>query len=307
MSALASTEGLEVVGNHDSGLMVRAPKAVERDVLTASRDSFQMDGDGAKPEFTRYNYQSMEQKLRDLAARYPELATLQAYGTSRQGRNEYVLTVGHGEDPKPELMITGATHGNETITVDVVLGLVEQLLAGYGTDQRLTTMLEDHTIHFIPAVCVDSYVARQRQTEGRDPNRDYPWPETPSRTPVGCIRDVMGFFDAKPIVGTMDIHAAASMIMFPWAWTYDDIPAADFRKMDELTTHMAQANGFEHGAIASTIYVAKGSSADYYYWKKGAIATAIEVSHNKAAQGLHAIDPIVVENTESTWRFIESF
>jgi hypothetical protein len=250
----------------------------------------------------------MEQKLKQFQTQYPELATLETYGTSRQNRPEYVMTITSKKAgfAKPDLMITAATHGNETITVDVVLGLMNKLLAGYGKDQRITDMVDQHTLRFVPAVCVDSYVAQTRENEGRDPNRDYPYPSVPSRSSVGCTRDIMAFADSHDLAGSMDYHAAASMIMFPWAYTYSHIPQADYQKLDQLTTYMAEANGFEHGDIASTIYVAPGSSADYYYWKKHTMATAIEVSHDYAASGEH-FDDIVTENTESTWRFIESF
>ena len=45
--------------------------------------------------------------------------TLETYGTSLRGKPEYVLTVSNkaSTTPKPELMITAATHGNETATV----------------------------------------------------------------------------------------------------------------------------------------------------------------------------------------------
>jgi hypothetical protein len=307
-SALASLtgSGVEVVGTHDSGLLVRATSERVGDVMAASPESFAFDA--ARPEFTGYNFASMERKLRDFVATYPELATLDTYGTSRGGRPEYVLTIGEKSDqtPKPELMITAATHGNEVITVDVVLGLMEKLLTEYGSDPRVTAMVKGHTLHFVPAVCVDSYVAQTRANEGRDPNRDYPWPDRPIRSPVGCIRDIMAYTDARTIAGSIDYHAAASMIMFPWAYTYDHIPQADYDSLDDLTTRMARDNAFAHGDIASTIYIAEGSSADYYYWKKHTRATAVEVSHNLALEALSAA-PIVEENVESTWTFIEDF
>ena len=305
LSALTS-DGMEVVGTHDSGLLVKAPESLEAEILGASPQGYRFDQSAR--EFTAYSFPTMETKLRQLAAAYPEMTTLETYGTSVQGRAEYVLTVGKKSDatPKPELMITAATHGNEIITVDVLLGLIEKLLAGYGPDPRITAMLDNHTIHFIPAVCVDSYVAQTRANEGRDPNRDYPWPDEPVRSPVGCIKDVMAFFDAHPIVGSMDYHSAASMIMFPWAYTYSRIPAADYAKLNELTTRMARVNHYEHGDIASTIYIAEGSSADYYYWQKHTMATAVELSHNFAV-GVGAAADLVQENTESTWTFIEDF
>jgi predicted deacylase len=305
MAGLAD-EGLTVVGTHDSGLIVQPSAGTDISKLAALPDAFRFD-DGQK-EFTLTNFSSMERKLKDLAAQHPALAKLDTYGTSQGGHPEYVLTVGKNDpnDPKPELMITGATHGNETATVDVVLGLAETLLTQYGKDPRITAMVDGHTIHFIPAVCVDSYIAQTRENEGVDPNRAYDYPGHTGRNPPHAIKDIIAYFSAHDIVGSMDIHDAASMVMFPWAYTYDHIPQPDYDKMDDLTTRMARENGFAHGDIADTIYIAVGSSADYYYWKKKTVATAIELSHNLALTRA-GFDSNLEESLEMTWTFIENF
>jgi predicted deacylase len=297
--------GLSVVGTHDSGLLVEASTEADKSQLEAVPQSFRFDR--SAPEVTLYTFSTMEQKLKALAAAYPQLAKLETYGTSVEGRPEYVLTIGKQDgEPRPELMITGATHGNERATVDVVLGLSDLLLTNYGKDPRTTAMVDGHTIHFIPAVCVDSFVADERANEGRDPNRDYPWPQEPDRRPVHAIKDIMAYFDSHDIVGSLDYHSAASMVMFPWAYTYSHIPAADYARFDDLTTRMARENHFAHGDIASTIYIAQGSSADYYYWKKGTIATAVELSHDLATRR-SSHDDLLTESTEMTWTFIENF
>ncbi len=294
-------------------LVVPESKAHELLSLYPSAELLQADLDAdvkAMPE-SLADVPSMEQRLRSFVTRFPNLVKLETYGTSRAGRPEYFLTMANDvntpDASKPELMITSATHGDEVITVEVTLGLIEKLLMGHGTDPRLTAMLDNHVIRWVPAVCVDGYANRSRYVDGVDPNRDFAYPSLPNKEPVsGCTKDIVQFFHAHPgIKGTMDIHAAASMIMFPWAWTYDRVPQADYSAMDQLTTSMAEINRFAHGSIADTIYVAKGSSADYYYWKTHATAIAIEVSRNFALTGNN--DDVVTENTESTWRFIENF
>lgn len=266
----------------------------------------------ALPPGDLYDVGSMERRLREFAQRYPNLVKLETYGTSRQGRPEYVLTMAKDvQSPdltKPGLMITSATHGDEVITVEVSLGLIDRLLAGYASDERLRKMVDDHVIYWIPAACVDGYANRSRYVDGRDPNRDFAWPENPTRQPAtGCTKDIVQFFHAhENIVGTMDIHAAGSMIMFPWAYTYSHIPDADYMAQDQLTERMAEENGFAHGPISEVIYVAKGSSADYYYWKRQTVSVAIEVSRN-FAPGREEVTDIITENMESTWRFIEHF
>ena len=304
--------GMRLKGSHDSGVIVEADSELNGMLTRLHPDAFVLGGAGERREFSAFGFDSMQAKLKELASRYPQLATLSTYGTSREGRPEYVLTItGHAKERseanKPELMLTGATHGNEIVTVDVILALAEKLLSGYGTDPRFTAMVDGHVLYFIPAVCVDSYVAETRYNDGEDPNRVYPFPDDPNRQPVDAIRDVIAFFHSRNIAGSMDFHAAASMIMYPWAYTYDDIDSRDRDRLEELTARMAETNGFAHGPIASTIYVAAGSSADYYYWKHRTQALAIEVSHNKASSDPKAPEAIIQENLQSTWLFIESF
>ena len=295
---------VRIVGTHDSGILVEAAVSDEKELFAKAPQSFRMDE--WKKEYSAYNFSSMEQKVKQLALQFPSLATLQTYGRSTQGRPEYVMVIDNPAiaTPKKQVMITAATHGNETATVDVALGLMELLLKGNGVDSRITSMLSNHTVYIVPAVCVDSYVAETREADGRDPNRDYPYPEQQVRSPVTCIKQIMNFVETHQIAGTLDFHDAASMIFFPWAYTYDPIPEPDYTKLDTLTTKMAAHNGFEHGQIAETIYIAPGSSADYYYWKHHATATAIELSHNKAASGPNYND-LVDEVTDATWTFIE--
>lgn len=287
-----------IISSYDSGYEVELPAEHESIVQFLEPNSFDL----ATPQQSAYDFSSMEKKLEEFAENFPNLVSLETYGTSRQGRPEYVLTLTNkfNSEDKPEYLITGATHGNETITVDTVLGLIETLLEGFDTNPRFAQFINFKKVYFIPAVCVDSYVARTREAEGRDPNRDYPYPDVPQRNPVGCIKDVISFFDSKNIVGTMDYHSAASMYMFPWAYTYQNIPQPDYDKLYSLTKSMAETNGFQYGPIASTIYVAKGSSADYYYWKRRSNAIAVEVSRNNASPGT-----IVQENAEATWKFLE--
>jgi len=251
------------------------------------------------------DYNSVQAELKQLASQYPDLVSVEKYGQSVDGRDLSVLRLtGRSLAQKPELVITAATHGDELITVEVVMSLVNELIKGYGTDQRLTKMVDDHVLYFIPIVNADGYVSRQRYCNGIDPNRDYPYPTNPNKKSNPAIQAEMDFFGKHAVKGSMDFHSAAGMVMFPWAYTYSAIPSADRNELDALTTKMASENGYAHGQIAQTIYIAPGSSADYYYWKFGTRATAIEISQDGSTS---LIPSMTDESREMTWKFIESF
>lgn len=257
-----------------------------------------------------HDYDSVREKLDRIVLKYPNIAKLQVYGKSAEGRDLFALKISdnvHQDENEVELMLTSSTHGDELISVEVVMSLIQSLIDGYGTDSRMTRFVDQRELWFVPVVNADGYVRRSRYTaNGTDPNRAYPWPENPDRDPVPCIKKIMEFFQSRNFSGSIDFHASGQMIMYPWAYTYDPVDSFFERIMGDLVRNMANSNGYVHGSISKTIYVAKGSSADYYHWKNESIALAVEIGNSKVPHSSTMLS-VVNENLESTWRFIEHF
>lgn len=253
-------------------------------------------------------YADVEKDLLSFEKSYKDMATLVNYGTSAEGRKLYALKIETkiNQGKKPELMITAATHGDELITVEVIISLMNELFSKYGQDPRITKMLDDHTIYFIPVVSPDSFEARERYVEGTDPNRCYPWPENPSNKPVSVINSLMTFTNQHNLVGSLDMHAYGRLVMYPWGYTTVAPKGADSVVMQDLVLDMAKENKYTAGQISTTIYVAKGSSADYYYWNKKTRAIAVEIGNEKIPR-YSKIPELVNESREMVFRFIESF
>lgn len=258
-----------------------------------------------------HKFEQVKAMYYEFAQKYADVAKIEVFGESAKGNELFALRVSdnvHLDEKEPKLMITSATHGDELITVEVQLRLVKELLEGAKKDPRLQRMIDEHVIYFIPVVNPDGFTRRSRYASGRvDPNRDYPWPDRPNRvSKVTCIKHLIDFYHKHDFKGSMDIHASGKMVMFPWAYTRDNISSADFNFMDKLTEDMAKENKYRHGPISKVIYVAKGSSADYYYWKNGGVALAIELTTTKVPSA-RRIPSVVDEAREMTWKFIESF
>ncbi|MGK4422398.1 hypothetical protein ACSLVQ_29530, partial [Klebsiella pneumoniae] len=75
-------------------------------------------------------------------------------------------------------------------------------------------------------------------------------------------------------------------------------------RFDALTKHMAEVNNYVYGPIADVIYVAPGSSADYYFWKKGSLSLGIEMGQDKVPDPSE-FPAYFTSQEESTWRFLE--
>jgi hypothetical protein len=253
------------------------------------------------------DFDAVQAWMKAKAEAFPALAKVTDYGLSAGKRPLRALRVNRDDGrAKPALLITAATHGDELITTEVLMNLVDELLQGYGQDPRFTRMVDDHDLYFVPVVNADGFAERDRYDYGQDPNRSYPYPNDPARAPTASIKAVIKLFEEKNFAGSIDFHAYGEMVMYPWAYTYDPIGAEAAAKLDGLTLRMAETNGYDHGPIAKVIYVAPGSSCDYYFWKTGSLSVAIEMGRSKVPSP-GQIPAYVKSQAESTWRFIESF
>lgn len=256
-----------------------------------------------------HTFDTVQEHLKKIVAEHPEIASLVEYGKSQEGRPLLALKLSdsvHLDEAEPELMLTSATHGDELISVEVLMGILDSLVAGYGSNERITRMVDGHEVYFVPVVNPDGYVRKSRYSNGVDPNREYPWPESPDRNPNACIKSIMNFFHSRDIKGSIDYHASGRMVMYPWSYTYSPVDSADKAEFAKITANMAATNGYAHGQIPDVIYIAKGASADYYYWKTGMKAIAVEIGDSKVPSS-SSIPAYLKQNLEAAYVFIESF
>jgi carboxypeptidase T len=254
-----------------------------------------------------HSFTDVETYVQNAVTTNPEIASFEIYGNSQEGRPLYALTLTGTEAVahKPEIMLTSATHGNELITVEVILGMIDKLLAGYGKDQRITDLLNQHIVHFLPVINPDGFTRHSRFANGVDPNREYPYPTADNAHPNACIQAVMDYFNKHPIAGSIDFHSYAGTVMYPWSYTRST-PAEMESAFASLSNEMAGATGYRSGPIWKVMYIAKGGSADYYYWKGKTLALAVELMPGNVPPASQ-IPAIVNKNAKAVWHFIEHF
>ncbi|MBY0415037.1 MAG: succinylglutamate desuccinylase/aspartoacylase family protein [Bdellovibrionales bacterium] len=253
------------------------------------------------------NWAQVEADLKIIAKNYPNIATLDTYGITAQKRNLYSLKLSTGGENKPKLMLTAATHGDELITTEVLFSLTNELVAGFGKDARITKILEARDIYIIPVVSPDSFEVRERYVQRKDPNRSYPWPENEKNQTVDVIEAMMNYTNKMKFTGSLDLHAYGKLVMYPWAYTKKaPTNSADVVTFKDLVQSMARDNQYTAGQISTTIYVAEGSSCDYYYWKSGTRAIAVEIGREKIPHW-SKIPAMVKESREMIWTFLEHF
>lgn len=118
---------------------------------------------GDDPPDSRYfNPQSLAEKVRALAAAFPQLARAEQIGTTLQGRPIMALLISTTPDAndarnldKASILVDGQHHAREVMTPEVVMDMAEQLLQGYGSNTELTKFLDSWNVWLVPSVNPD--------------------------------------------------------------------------------------------------------------------------------------------------------
>lgn len=114
-----------------------------------------------------YNYVDLTRRLQSLAQKYPHIANLSSIGQSVEGRELWVLRITKDPDVdlpgKPKFKYIGNMHGDETVSRQVLVYLVEYLLTRYAEDARISELVNGTDIYVMPSMNPDGF---ERSIEG---------------------------------------------------------------------------------------------------------------------------------------------
>jgi hypothetical protein len=98
----------------------------------------------------RYSQEWLSAQLTGLHARYPRLTRLVELGRTHEGRPVFALAIARKikrNDPRPSMLLNGAHHGVEVLSIDMVLDAIEVLLLrSTGRRERMPLRLPDPTV-----------------------------------------------------------------------------------------------------------------------------------------------------------------
>ncbi|RDJ35457.1 MAG: hypothetical protein DWQ19_11620 [Crenarchaeota archaeon] len=174
----------------------------------------------------------------------PRLTEVGVYGKTSRGQDIYFIRVtnehtdlalndqGNGiwnVEPKSKVLVTGCIHGNEPHSTATIMAYIGSMLASYGKDDKITSLIQGREIFFVPVVSPDSY-PRSRYVDGVDPNRDF---ENKRSAP---IREVQKFFLQHKFDAAWSGHTWGRVFLYPWGKSMTPCPDdAVYREvMDEV-------------------------------------------------------------------------
>ncbi|MEW2577472.1 M14 family metallopeptidase [Streptomyces syringium] len=211
-----------------------------------------------------HNYSEALTEINAQVAKYPSIMAKKVIGKSYEGRDIVAIKISDNvgtDEAEPEVLFTHHQHAREHLTVEMALYLLKEFGGAYGSDARVTKMIDSREIWIVPDVNPDggeydiatgSYRSwrKTRQpnagssSRGTDPNRnwDYKWgccggssgspgsetyrgtaPE--SATEVKVVADfVRGRVvgGKQQIKAAIDFHTYSELVLWPFGYTYSD-------------------------------------------------------------------------------------
>ena len=213
-----------------------------------------------------HSYSEMSADVAAVAAAHPDIVSRFSIGKSYKGREIWAVKVSDNvlaDEPEPEVLFDGGHHGDEHMSVEMTLRILHWLVDGYGTDARITSIVDHREIWIILNVNPDGsefdivngrfhHWRKNRQPTpgttslGTDLNRNYGyrWGDggRTSTNPAAstyhgtaafstpeasAMRD---FLRSRVVGGRQQIRAAITfhefgrLVMWPYGYTTTDVP-----------------------------------------------------------------------------------
>lgn len=207
-----------------------------------------MDGTTALAyEFDRHlRYDDLVAWLHAMAARYPDLVTLETYGRSHEGRDLWLVSVTDSatgpHDSKPAHWVDASIHAVELTATVAACHLLHRLVTGHADgDAMVAQALQTRTFYIVPRVNPDGaeWVLADRPRFRRSSTRPWPWRDA-HRWPGLHIEDIDGdgrilwMRIADPNGGWMP-HPDDPRLMVPVPTTGVPVNVASYRLLSEGT------------------------------------------------------------------------
>jgi carboxypeptidase T len=226
----------------------------------------------ADPEFPAgqsafHTYAEMAAEVESAANAYPAIVERFSIGTSYQGRNLWAVKVSDNvatDENEPEVLVDGLHHSDEHMSLEMTLAILRWLTEGYGSNTRITSIVDSREIWIIFAMNPDGATydikggvyhnwRKNRQPTsgstsiGTDLNRnyDYRWgccggsSATPSSSrfrgssafSAPETRAFRDFVRSRVVDGRQQIrvsvsfHTTGRLVMWPYGYTLSNVPA----------------------------------------------------------------------------------
>ncbi|MBI2606050.1 MAG: succinylglutamate desuccinylase/aspartoacylase family protein [Deltaproteobacteria bacterium] len=240
--------------------------------------------------------EAVAKRLQDLHAAYPSITKLMNLGKSALGRELLIMKISDNpevDEPEPEVKYISSMHGDEITGRELMMSLIEDLVKGYGKDERIAELVDNTEIFIMPSMNPDGSFARQRaNANGADLNRDFPDFSTDDNqnTPENRqpeTQALMRFQAARHFALSANFHGGAEVVNYPWDTTPELHPQDALVKGLSLAyaskvPYMRDSSEFPGGITNGYAwYEVNGGMQDWSSFWYGDLQVTIELSGAK--------------------------
>jgi carboxypeptidase D len=133
-----------------------------------------------------HSYAQATNDLANIHSAYPNLTQLISIGQTVQGREIWAMRITDNptiDENEPEFLYQGSMHGDEPVGMAMSLYFIQHLLENYGSDTRITGIVNNTDIRVVPNLNWDGYMRSGGAIRGNanfvDLNRNFPeWTAT---------------------------------------------------------------------------------------------------------------------------------
>ncbi|MFC4854197.1 M14 family zinc carboxypeptidase [Actinophytocola glycyrrhizae] len=230
--------------------------------LAHSHDATPLDFPPADANY--HNYAEMTAVIDQAVADHPAILRKVAIGNSYEGRQMVALKISDNaatDENEPEVLFTAHQHAREHLTVEMALYILAEFTDKYGSDSRITNLVNSREIWIIPDLNPDggewdirsgSYAGWRKNRQpnsgssyvGTDLNRNWPYQwgccggssgstssdtyRGPSAGSAPEVRNVINFVNSRVVGGVqqirtgIDFHTFSELVLWPFGYTYND-------------------------------------------------------------------------------------
>ena len=286
---------------------------IEHKVLTKPGELFIPEMSDGIEEITEWDtyptYEGYVSLMNQFSANYPSICQIINVGNSVQGRSILIAKISDNvsiREDEPQFLFTSTIHGDETTGYVLMLRLIDSLLTSYGSNTRITNLINNAEIWINPNANPDGtyhggnntvYGATRYNANGYDLNRNFPDPVNgvhPNQQPETSVFRALA--EDNNFVLCANFHGGTEVVNYPFdTWTngYPDYVSHADEDWYEFISHLyadtCQAyspsnymNGYDDGITnGGTWYVIHGGRQDYMNWFMKSREVTIEISDTK--------------------------
>jgi carboxypeptidase T len=211
-----------------------------------------------------HNYAELTAKVNQVVADHPAIAKKISIGQSYEGRDLIAVKISDNvnvDEDEPEILFNSQQHAREHLTVEMAIYLMDLFTDNYGSDSRITNIVNSREIWIVPTLNPDgseydiatgSYRSWRKNRQpnsgssyvGTDLNRNWgynwgccggssgsPSSETyrgPSAFSAPETRALRDFVNSRVVNGVqqikanIDFHTYSELVLWPFGYTYSN-------------------------------------------------------------------------------------